>query len=87
MGMLAGLDKVPYTDAGVALIQAQVIASLQSAVAKGILTSDPAPVVTVPKVANVSPSDKAARILPDVKFSATLAGAIHKVNITGVVSV
>lgn len=86
-GALAGAEKVPFTDQGVAMIEAEVRATLARAVAAGILTNDPAPVVTVPKVATVSTTNRALRRLPDVKFSATLAGAIHKVVITGVVSV
>lgn len=80
-------NKVPYTDAGVALIQSEVHASLSRAVSKGILSNNPAPVVTVPKVSAVASSDKALRLLPDVKFSGTLAGAIHKCVVSGVVSV
>lgn len=86
-GALAGADKIPYTDAGVAVIEAEVRASLDRAVVRQILADNPAPVVTVPLVADVSTTDKALRLLPDVKFTGTLAGAIHKVNITGVVSV
>lgn len=86
-GALAGADKIPYTDAGVAVIEAEVRASLDRAVVRQILSDNPAPVVTVPLVADVSTTDKALRLLPDVKFTGTLAGAIHKVNITGVVSV
>lgn len=84
---LAGADKIPFTDAGVAVIEAEVRGSLRRAVTRGILADDPAPVVTVPKVADVSSGNRALRLLPDVKFSGTLAGAIHKVVISGVVSV
>jgi hypothetical protein len=84
---LAGADKVPYTDAGVAIIEAEVRGSLRRGINRGGLAEDPAPVVTVPLVADVATADKALRLLPDVKFSATLAGAVHKVTITGVVSV
>lgn len=86
-GALAGSPKIPYTDAGVSIIKAEVLASLKRAVDRGILADDPSPVVTVPKVADVSSGNKTARTLPDVKFSATLAGAIHKVIVTGVVSI
>ncbi len=84
---LAGADKIPYTDAGVAVVEAEVRASLQRAVARGILASSPEPTVSVPTVASVATVDKTARNLPDVKFSGTLAGAIHKATISGVVSV
>jgi hypothetical protein len=86
-GALANSDKIPYTNAGVAVITAEVAASLKRAVARGILSGDPQPVVTAPKVADVDATDKGARNLPDVKFSGTLAGAIHKVTISGVISV
>lgn len=85
--VLVGASKVPYTDAGVSLVESAVKASLQRTVAAGIAADSPAPVVTVPKVADVSVGNKSARILPDVKFSFTLAGAIHKVVVSGVVSV
>lgn len=86
-GALAGLNKVPFTDAGIALIENEVRASLDRAVARGILSDDPAPVVTVPKAADVATADKALRLLPDVKFSGTLAGAVNKVEVQGTISV
>jgi hypothetical protein len=85
-GALAGASKIPYTDAGIAVIEAEVRASIQRGVGRGVLASDPAPVVTVPRVADVATIDKTQRILRDVKFSATLAGAVHGVDIIGVVS-
>lgn len=86
--VLAGApNKIAYTDRDVQKIAAAVRGSMRRGVDRGGFTDDPFPIVTVPKVANVSVSDKALRLLPDVKFSGTLAGAIHKVNVTGVVSV
>jgi len=79
--------KIPYTDAGVASIEAAITAQLSEGVSVGGLAADPAPEVTVPKVADVSTSNRSARILPDVSFTATLAGAIHEIEISGVVSV
>lgn len=84
---VAGALKVPFTDAGIALIENAILGSLERGIARGLLASDPAPRVTIPKASAVDASDKLARTLPDVKFSATLAGAIHKVEIRGVVSV
>lgn len=86
-GTLAGADKIPYTDPGIAVIQADVEASLDYAVTKGVLAESPAPTVEVPAAASVAAVDKAARLLTDVKFTGTLAGAIHKVTINGTVSV
>jgi hypothetical protein len=84
--MAAG-GKVPFTDPGVAVVTSAISASLQRAVDRQILAADPAPLVVAPKVADVSAANKTARTLPDVQFSGTLAGAIHKTVITGVVSV
>lgn len=81
---LANAKKVPYTDAGVAIIEAAVRARLNDAVNKGILASF---TVTVPKVAAISSANKSARLLPDVEFDGILAGAIHKVEVRGRVSV
>jgi len=84
---LVNANKVPYTNAGIAVIQAEVQRALQQGISNDFLTNDPAPVVTVPKVADVVSADKASRTLNNVTFSATLAGAIHAVNITGKVTV
>lgn len=86
-GALARSAKIPFTDAGASVIQGLVAGVLQQGIAAGGLSNDPAPKVTVPKVANVSAIDKAARTLPDVKFDAVLAGAIQIVKIAGNVSV
>jgi hypothetical protein len=83
---LVGPDKVPFTDAGVATVVAGVKASLARAVQKGVLAADPAPTVTWPAVADISAANKTARTLPDIVFGGTFAGAIHKANLTGVVS-
>jgi hypothetical protein len=92
-GLLVGAEKVPYTDAGVDLVAAQVRAQLRQGVSVELLapgipgsTTDPPPVVTAPLVADVDPVDRANRVLPDVEFSARLAGAIHAVQINGTVS-
>lgn len=77
--------KVPFTDDGVAMLVAAVRGSLKRAEARGIIASGWT--VTAPLVASLTADDKAARRLPDVKFNATLAGAIHKVTISGVVTV
>lgn len=82
--VLLGNPKVPYTNAGIAQIEAAVRASLKRAEENGII--DAGWTVTVPKVANVSAANKAIRRLPSVKFTATLAGAVHTVAITGTVT-
>jgi hypothetical protein len=84
---IQGAPKVPFTDPGIAQIQAEVDAQLLDGVEVGLLAADPAPVTTVPLAANVSATDKQNRLLPDISFTATLAGAIHTVEISGVLSV
>jgi len=83
----AGQGKIPFTDAGINQVVAAVEKTLQDGVQVGGLSSDPAPVVTFPRAADVSAANKAARTLPDIDFSATLAGAVHKTTITGKVTV
>jgi hypothetical protein len=85
-------NKVPYTDAGIAIIEA----AIRQALARGQATGGIAPTeydengnenlgytVTVPLAATISPNQKASRILEDVQFTARLAGAIHVVEIDG----
>jgi len=86
-GVLVSVEKVPFTDGGIALVENEVRASLGRAISNGILADDPAPVVTAPRARDVSSSNKALRLLPDIKFSATFAGSVHKVKITGNISV
>lgn len=79
--------KVPYTDAGVSLIDGDIRAQLQEGVGVGLIAADPPFNTTPPKVADVDPVDRAARLLPDMDFSATLAGAVHKTEVRGLVTV
>jgi len=84
---LVNLPKVPFTDGGVALIEGEIRAQLDQGIARGGLAKDPAYTVTVPKVADISAQDKANRLLANIVFAATLAGAIHAVEIQGTVTV
>lgn len=84
-GALVGSAKIPYTDLGISIIEGQVRGSLKRAGDKGIL-DETTIVVTVPKVADVPSIDKTTRTLNNVKFSATLQGAVHKTVVTGAVS-
>ncbi len=85
LAKLVDIHKIPFTDAGIAVIVAEVRAALDDAVEKGIYASYE---VEVPKASSVSAANRAARILPDIKWSAVRAGAVHTVDpVTGVVSV
>jgi hypothetical protein len=85
--VLINANKIPYTDQGVAVILGRVQGVLNTGVAQGGFASDPAPTATAPLVADVDSNDRADRLLPDIEFSATLAGAIHRTTIAGIISV
>jgi len=76
-------DKVPYTDSGINAVKSEILAQLQAGVARDFLSPDPEPTCTVPRASEVSAADKGSRTLNNVTFRATLAGAVHKVNIEG----
>ena len=81
------LPKIPYTNAGIAIIEAEVRAQLQEAVTAGVIDGEQAITVTVPKISEISVTDRANRILPAITFEAKLAGAIHKATVRGTVTV
>lgn len=84
--VLSAADKIAFTDEGIAIIAGEVRAQLQEGIRVGFLAAQPEPVVTVPLAADVDAEDKAARLLPDISFEATLAGAIHKTTLRGTIS-
>jgi len=95
-GLLASQDKVPYDDGGIESIGVQVEDVLDRAVDRTILVGHDnvdedgnslGPAVTVPRRSETTIADRAARFLRDVKFTGNYAGAIHKVQIDGTLSV
>lgn len=84
--LLARLPKVPYTDGGIAAIEAEITKVLQLGQAQGGISLDPTFQITVPLAADISQGDKASRVLNGISFVATLTGAIHTTNITGTVT-
>lgn len=95
-GLVTSQDKVPYDDGGIESIGVQVEDVLDRAVDRTILLSADnldddgnslGPVVTVPKRVDTTKADRAARFLRDVKFTGFYAGAIHKIQIDGILSV
>ncbi len=77
--------KIPYTNNGIGLIENSVRASLDEAVSNNVINDDY--IVTTPDSADVSLTDKAARTLRNVNFTATLTGAIQRTVINGNISV
>jgi len=84
---LANLPKIPFTNAGLAAIQADMLFTLNKAVSRGVLSPDTPPTVTMPALSSISANDKAARRLTGVTFFGVLAGAINAITIAGVVTV
>ena len=88
---LINANKISYTDQGIGLIEGEIRAVLMLAVERKILAAysdeDWKNAVSVPLASDVSSANKAARLLTDVTFSGTLAGAIHKVTLSGQLSV
>jgi len=80
---LAG-QKLPYTDAGISAVRAEIAATIKEGQRDGGYDPAAAPTIDVPKVADVSAEDRAARTLPGVSWSMRLAGAIHSMTVTGV---
>lgn len=88
--LLATQPKVPYTDAGIAMVVAEVDNVLKQAFRQGIIAEEngePLYTITVPKRAEIPANTRAKRILPDVKWKATIAGAVEKVEIRGVITI
>lgn len=83
--LLVNTRKVGYTSAGAAAIEGAMRSVMAEGIQVGGLAADPAPVVTVPNVLNLSSAQRATRTLPDVTFTARLAGAIRATTISGVV--
>lgn len=93
-GQLVRLTKVPFTDHGIGIITNEIRSVLENGIRVGGIADDaldaitPQPyVISAPRAVDVSINDRADRLLPDVTFRARLAGAIHKVNVNGVVTV
>lgn len=80
-------NKIPFTDPGIATIEGELRGQLDEAISAGFLSGDPKPVVVVPLASAVNPTDKAARKIKPISFSAKLAGAIHLTDITGTITV
>lgn len=85
--------KIPFTDPGIQIIVQALRKSLDRGVQRGGIAPQstdadgkkvyPSYTITFPRAVDVSTADKRARILRDIKFSATLANSIHNIVING----
>lgn len=81
---LSAAPKIPYVG-GNAIIEQLIRGVLDQAVRLRVIAPNYA--VSVPPAERQSPNDRAERRYSDVTFSATLAGAVHGVEVRGVVVV
>lgn len=79
-------NKIPFTNQGIGIVESIVRNTLNDAADKSILDRDSIK-VSVPDVRDILVSDRINRTLPDVKFEARLAGAMHKIGISGILTV
>lgn len=84
--------KVPFTDAGIAMIEGQMIATLKKGQQVGGIADTeyddegnaaPGYTVTVPRALSLTEAERKSRKLTGCKYTARLAGAIHAVEIEG----
>lgn len=93
--LLVRSPKVPYTSKGIAAVESSIDAPLRIGQNRGGISpkefnTDGNQIggyfITVPAIQDVPTVDKANRLLQDVNFTAFLSGAIHAVQINGVVT-
>lgn len=95
-GTLLNNDKIPFTNGGIALMKKPVQDALDAKTggATPFLASGEdadgtnlSPTVTAPDISAVPVAERAARFLDKLDFTARYAGAIHKTDIDGTISV
>jgi Protein of unknown function (DUF3383) len=90
LAVIAGSDKVPFNKAGFTVIEGTILGALKRFEAPddsgvGLLNAGSS-VVIMPALESISLSDRQNRRLTGVKFTATLAGAVHFVSVVGTLS-
>lgn len=84
---LINTKKIPYTQAGVTIIENEIRRVLAEGITNGGLAPNPQPTVSVPNVLAIDPNLRATRTLEGISFEGRLAGAIHFVKVRGTVTV
>ena len=85
---LLSTPKIPYTDAGMTIIEADIQQIMNQAVGLGILgplldsTSGELFRITIPKVKDQTTADRANRKISGITVVGQLAGAVHSIAIT-----
>jgi hypothetical protein len=78
---LASVDKIPFTNSGIAVIESEIDAVLRRE--RDVVGSLESYEIEVPLAADVPTNDKANRRLTGISFVAQLSGAIHTLQIRG----
>lgn len=88
--LLSVSKKIPYDNTGIAMVVAEVQKVLRQAGRQGIVAQDGDGnymwSVTAPNRADIPTNKIAQRILPDINWTVVIAGAVHSVEIHGVLS-
>lgn len=87
--LLANSQKVPFNDVGLDLVRSTILAAMRQFEAVGqqpALLNEGSSDVIMPLLSAIPSTDKAARQLKGVRFSATLSGAVHSLTIVGTLS-
>lgn len=83
-------DKVPFTTAGISLLEGGTRSILQEGYNRGMIADDadgiPAFTTDFPTREETTAADRAARHLTGANFSFELAGAVHSAKITGAIN-
>jgi hypothetical protein len=82
---ITSLPKQPYDNTGLAAIEATIKAVLEAGVRAGGLVPS-SYTVTMPALDDIDPITRSNRLVPDIEFTAVLAGAIQKTTIQGLIS-
>ncbi len=93
-------DKIPFDNTGFAMIESTMREVFKDCGENGIIakvvTEDDAELsdegvymykITIPERSDISATDRAARNIPGIKFSLTVAGAVHNMTVNGTIEV
>lgn len=80
---VANSEKLPYETEGAAAIEADVRSVIAEAQGYDIVADDTPISVTTPNILDLTPAQRNTRILPNVRFSCRLSGAINGTVIRG----
>ena len=80
LGVLANNPKVRFTDTGVDILRLALMSVIQEGINAGGFAATPEPTFSAPLVKDVSAANRINRTLPDVSWTANLAGAIHRMT-------